>query len=75
MNDSYYLDLKVYPEYDGTDFGKVRVRLYKNGEEQYYAYARIGGEGEYGLVQAISYALHMIMKMSEQKQIAAEVNT
>ena len=53
----------------------MRVRLYKNGEEQYYAYARIGGEGEYPLVQAISYALHMIVKMSEQKQIAAEGNT
>lgn len=75
MSDSYYLDLKVYPTYDGTDNGKVRVRLYRNGEEQYYAYARIGGEGEYPIVQAISYALHMIMKMSEQKQIEQEAKS
>lgn len=59
----YRLDLAVFDE-------KVRLRLYEDGNELVYAYAKRQGEGMYNLVQAISYAAHMLMKITEQRELA-----
>lgn len=58
----YALSLEVHPD-------KVFVALQFNGQELYHAYAKIKGDTEHDLVQSISYAAHMLYKMSEQEYL------
>lgn len=58
----YALSLEVHSD-------KVFVALQFNGHELYHAYAKIRGDTEHDLVQSISYAAHMLYKMSEQEYL------
>ena len=58
----YSLSLQVHPD-------KVFLALYFNEQEMYHAYSKIKGTEEHDLVQAISYAAHMLYKMSEQEYL------
>lgn len=58
----YSLHLEVHPD-------KVFLALHFNGQEMYHAYSKVKGDKELDLVQAISYAAHMIYKMSEQEYL------
>lgn len=53
---------------------KVRVTINLNGEELYGSWARIKGDTECDLLQAISYASHYCYKMAEQKRFENEMS-
>ena len=48
---------------------RVRISIHQNGKEIYGAYARINGDTETSLIQAISYAAHMCYKQAEQREL------
>lgn len=48
---------------------RVRVSVLHNGQELYSAFAKINGDTETKLMQAISYAAHLCYKMAEQKEL------
>ena len=48
---------------------RVRVGISHNGEELYSAWSLVKGETETKLMQAISYAAHMLYKKAEQKEL------
>ena len=58
----FSLDLMVKPD-------RVRVAIMHNGRELYSSFARINGDTETKLIQAISYAAHMCYKQAEQKEL------
>lgn len=58
----FSLDLMVKPD-------RVRVAVMHNGNELYSAFAKINGETETKLMQAISYAAHLCYKLAEQKEL------
>lgn len=58
----FSLNLVVKPD-------RVRVSINHNGKEIYGAYARINGDTETRLIQAISYAAHMCYKQAEQREL------
>ena len=58
----FSLNLVVKPD-------RVRVSINHNGKEIYGAYARINGDTETKLIQAISYAAHMCYKQAEQREL------
>ena len=61
----YSLYLQVHPD-------KLLLSLRFNEQEMYSAYARIKGGTERDLLQGISYAAHLIYKMSEQEYLRGE---
>lgn len=60
----FSLSLLVKPD-------RVRVGVMHNGDEIYAAFARVNGNTELKLIQAISYAAHMCYKKAEQKELEA----
>ena len=54
----YSLDMQVFPE-------KLRLALLFNGLEIKYCYVKILGDTELDLMQAISYAAHMLYKYAQ----------
>lgn len=67
--DEFRIDLTVFDNCADTLLGKVRLRLYKGDRELFYAYAKITSEGDFGVIQAISYAAHMLYKLAEQRRL------
>lgn len=63
--EGYSVNLDVKPE-------KVRLQILFNGEVVGSAYSKVKGQNETDLMQAISYAAHMIYKISEQKRLECE---
>lgn len=61
----YSVNLDVNPD-------KVRLQILFDGEVVGSAYSKIKGDTETDLMQAISYAAHMIYKFSEQKRLECE---
>lgn len=61
----FTLSLQVKPD-------RVRVGVNFNGAEIYNGYSRVNGDTELDLMQAISYAAHMIYKFAEQRVLAEE---
>ena len=59
----FSLDLMVKPD-------RVRVAVMHNGRELYSSFARINGDSETKLMQAISYAAHMCYKQAEQRELS-----
>lgn len=59
----FSLDLMVKPD-------RVRVAIMHNGRELYSSFARINGDTETKLIQAISYAAHMCYKQAEQRELS-----
>ena len=62
----YTLGLDVSPE-------KVVLRMYFQGAEICKAYSKVKGTREVDLMQAISYAAHMMYKFAEQKELDKEI--
>lgn len=62
----YTLGLDVSPE-------KVVLRMYFQGTEICKAYSKVKGTREVDLMQAISYAAHMMYKFAEQKELDKEI--
>lgn len=62
----FSLSLLVKPD-------RVRVGISHNGEEIYSAWSRVNGDTETKLIQAISYAAHMLYKKAEQKELQGAV--
>ena len=58
----YTLGLDIKPD-------RVWVSLKYQGDERYRAYSKVRGKTELDLVQAISYAAHMVYKLAEQKNL------
>ena len=50
---------------------KVMFSVSFDGNEIHKAYARVKGQKELDLLQAISYAAHMVYKLAEQKELEA----
>lgn len=48
---------------------RVRIGLLENGVETDYAFSKIRGEREVDLIQAISYATHILYKNAEQRDL------
>ena len=67
--DEFRIDLTVFDNCADTLLGKVRLRLHKGDRELFYAYAKITSEGDFGVIQAISYAAHMLYKLAEQRRL------
>lgn len=61
----YSASLDVKPD-------KVRLQILFNGDPIGSAYSKVKGQSETDLMQAISYAAHMIYKFSEQKRLECE---
>lgn len=61
----YSVNLDVSPD-------KVCLQILFDGEVISSAYSKIKGDTETDLMQAISYAAHMIYKFSEQKRLECE---
>lgn len=69
----YTLDLTVIDGVTPGDPGKILLRLYRDGDESIYAYARLRGAGdECDVTQAISYAARQMMKIAEQRRMERE---
>lgn len=62
----YTLGLDVSPE-------RVILRLYFQGTEICKAASKVKGTRELDLMQAISYAAHMMYKFTEQKELNKEI--
>ena len=62
----YTLGLDVSPE-------RVILRMYFQGTEICKAAAKVKGTRELDLMQAISYAAHMMYKFTEQKELNKEI--
>lgn len=62
----YTLGLDVSPE-------RVILRMYFHGTEICKAAAKVKGTRELDLMQAISYAAHMMYKFTEQKELNKEI--
>ena len=62
----YTLGLDVSPE-------KVVLHMYFQGTEICKAYSKVKGTRELDLMQAISYAAHMMYKVAEQKELDKEI--
>ena len=62
----YTLGLDVSPE-------RVILRLYFQGTEICMAASKVKGTRELELMQAISYAAHMMYKFTEQKELNKEI--
>lgn len=65
QSQGYGLSLQVHPN-------KVRVGMHFDGEEIDFAWAKIADNSEMALIQAISYAAHLIYKFAERERLAAE---
>lgn len=61
----YSASLDVKPD-------KVRLQILFNGDPIGSAYSKVEGQSETDLMRAISYAAHMIYKLSEQKRLECE---
>lgn len=61
----YTIGLDVYPE-------RVVMRMYFQGTEICKAASKVKGTRELDLMQAISYAAHMMYKFTEQKELNKE---
>lgn len=48
---------------------KLHMTLLFGGKELYSAYSRIKGDSELDLMQAISYAAHLMYKLAEQEEL------
>ena len=48
---------------------KLHMTLLFGGRELYSAYSRIKGDSELDLMQAISYAAHLMYKLAEQEEL------
>ena len=48
---------------------KLRMALMFDGQELYSAWSRIKGDTELDLMQAISYAAHLMYKLAEQREL------
>ena len=62
----YTLGLDVSPE-------KVGLHMYFQGTEICKAYSKVKGTRELDLMQAVSYAAHMMYKFTEQKELNKEI--
>ena len=56
------LDLQAFPD-------KVRLALLFDNSEVRYCFARVRGDTELDLVQAISYAAHMLFKYTQSEKL------
>ncbi len=64
----YDLNLTLIDGVTPGDHGKVLLRLYEDGEESIYSYARLRRDGDlYDVAQAVSYAARQMMKIAEQR--------
>lgn len=52
---------------------KVVLHMYFQGTEICKAYSKVKGTRELDLMQAISYAAHMMYKFAEQKELDKEI--
>lgn len=67
--------VKTAPGYTCSVFVKPDKVLFSvsfDGKEIHKAYAKVKGQKELDLLQAISYAAHMVYKLAEQKELEAE---
>lgn len=62
----YTLGLDVSPK-------RVVLHMYFHGTEICNAAAKVKGTRELDLIQAISYAAHMMYKFTEQKELNKEI--
>ena len=63
-NIGYHMDLQVFDT-------KLKLGLWFDEEEIVSCYSKIRGGSEFDLVQAISYAAHMLYKFAEQRDLSA----
>ena len=66
VGELYTLGLDVSPE-------RVVLHMYFQGTEIYKSAAKVKGTRELDLLQAISYAAHMMYKFAEQKELDKEI--
>lgn len=58
----FSVDLKIFPD-------RVRFTILFDGKPLYSTFSYLKGKTETDLMQAISYAAHMVYKMAEQKKL------
>lgn len=54
---------------------RLEVEMLYKGEKMYEAWAYIKGNTELDLVQAVSYAMHLIYKKAEQAELEGHINS